>query len=44
MSKTISAGPFAETTQAAWLSCGHLLATNGSRPDPVEALVPRCVR
>jgi hypothetical protein len=44
MPKTISVGPFAETTQAAWLSSGHLLATNGSRPDPVEALVTRCVR
>jgi hypothetical protein len=44
MPKTISAGPFAETIQIAWLSCGHLLATNGSRPDPVGALVPRCVR
>ena len=44
MFKTISVGPFAETTQADWLSCGELLATNGGRPDPVEALEVRCVR
>jgi hypothetical protein len=44
MFKTISAGPFAEATQVDRLSYGQALATNGGRPDPVEALEPRCVR